>query len=99
MKGEPLSENLLLAARAIDCLTLCGAGRFNQFEYATPEEAVEDRARLGIRRGFLVSMAAEALSPLDAAKSLTAFCQSAPVRASFFRSLRCSPMSFFPRVR
>lgn len=97
MKGEPLSENLLLAARAIDCLTLCGAGRFNQFEYATPEEAVEDRARLGIRRGFLVSMAAEALSPLDAAKSLTAFCQSAPVRGRFFPLFTLQPNEFFSK--
>jgi len=79
-----LSETLRLAANAIDCLTLCGAGRYNQFEYATPEEAVEDRLCLGVRRGFIGSLTAEALSPLDAAREIAAFCQSVSMRGRYF---------------
>lgn len=92
-----LPEALRLAASAVDCLTLCGAGRYNQFEYATPEAAVEDRLRMGVRRGFIGSLTAEALSPLDAAREMAAFCQSAPMRGRYFPLFTIQPNEFFSR--
>lgn len=89
------SENLRLVAQAVDCDITCGAARDNQYEFATPAEAVQGRLRIGIQCGFIRSLVADALSPIEAARELAAFCRTKAVKGKFFPTFTIQPNTFF----